>query len=94
MGNRLSGYFLSRLIEEEIEDLYEKTPKPEGIELERALKRIDTGIYDAMGNLVGEIDTERYRTLEERNQFRVRYLQRLGYEVPEDLRERVGKYGR
>ena len=94
MTNRLSGYFLSKLSEEELEDLYEKAPKSKGIEKAKALEQMDTGIYDKNGNLVGEIDTERYRTLEERNQFRVRYLQRLGYEVPEDLRERVGKYGR
>ena len=75
--------------EEEIEELYENIPKPEGIELESALERMDIGIYDKYGNLVGEIDLERYRTLEERDNFRVRYLERFGYTIPEDLKERM-----
>ena len=91
-NNRLSGYFLSRLSEKEIEDLYEKTPKIKGIKKEQALEQMDTGIYDKYGNLVGEIDVDRYRTLEERDRFRIRYLQRLGYKVPEDLKERMLGY--
>ena len=92
MNNRLSGYFLSRLSEEEIEELYETIPKPECIEKAKVSEHTDIGIYDKYGNLVGEIDAERYKTKEEQDRFRVRYLQRFGYTIPEDLKERIGKY--
>lgn len=50
----ITGEQLSRMSLKEIEELYSQLAPLTDEEKEAALKRMDTGIYDADGNLIGD----------------------------------------
>lgn len=50
----ITGEQLSKMSSAEIEELYRQLVPPTDKEKELALKRIDTGIYDEAGNLIGD----------------------------------------
>lgn len=50
----ITGEQLSKMSLSEIEELYRQLPVPTSEQKQLALKRMDTGIYDADGNLIGD----------------------------------------
>ncbi len=50
----VTGEQLSKMSLSEIEELYRQLPVPTSEQKQLALKRMDTGIYDEAGNLIGD----------------------------------------
>ena len=50
----ITGEQLSKMSLSEIEELYRQLPVPTSEKKQLALKRMDTGIYGADGNLIGD----------------------------------------
>ena len=50
----ITGEQLSKMSLSEIEELYRQLPVPTSEQKQLALKRMDTGIYDEAGNLIGD----------------------------------------
>lgn len=50
----ITGEQLSKMSLSEIEELYRQLPVPTSEQKQLSLKRMDTGIYDADGNLIGD----------------------------------------
>ncbi len=51
---QLTGDLLSNMSIAELEQLYSTFPNPTTEQKERALKLMDSGIYDKQGNLIGD----------------------------------------
>lgn len=51
---RITGEMLAKMSPAEIEELYKNTVPPTNVEKELARSRMDTGIYDKNGNLIGD----------------------------------------
>ena len=50
----ITGEQLSKMSLSQIEELYRQLPVPTSEQKQLALKRMDTGIYDEAGNLIGD----------------------------------------